>query len=92
MNVEIGLRPLSSQKKEYINGIFVSVHLVHSRHVCMAARSLLELGINHKVRTYKEYHSVHCPKTEERKFNLGVLHLYETHYIALCNVKYPYSI
>jgi hypothetical protein len=46
MNVEIGLRPLNSQKKEYINGIFVSVYLVHSRHVCMAARSLLELGIN----------------------------------------------
>jgi hypothetical protein len=36
--------------------------------------------------------TLHCPKTEERKFNLGVLHLYETHYIALYKVKYPYSI
>ncbi len=25
----------------------------------------------------------HCPKTKERKFNLGVLNLYETHFIDL---------
>ncbi len=34
----------------------------------------------------------HCPKTEERKFNLGVLNLYETHFMALVSVKYPYSV
>jgi hypothetical protein len=31
--------------------------------------------------------AAHCPKTEERKFNLGVLNLYETHFIALVGVK-----
>jgi hypothetical protein len=34
----------------------------------------------------------HCPKTKERKFNLGMLNLYETHFIALFSVKYPYSV
>ncbi len=34
----------------------------------------------------------HCPKTKERKFNLGMLNLYETHFIALFSVKYPNSV
>ncbi len=34
----------------------------------------------------------HCPKTSKRNFNLGVLNLYEIHFIALLNVKYPYPV
>ncbi len=35
---------------------------------------------------------LHCPNTTERKFNLGVLNLYKTHFIDLFNVKITYSI
>jgi hypothetical protein len=35
---------------------------------------------------------LHCPKTKERKFNLGVLNLYEIHFIASFSVKYSYSV
>ena len=38
------------------------------------------------------YLVLHCPKTTGRKFNLGVLKLYETHFIALFSVKYPYPV
>jgi hypothetical protein len=38
------------------------------------------------------YYILHCPKTKERKFNLGVLNLYEKHSIDLFNVKNAYSI
>jgi hypothetical protein len=46
---------------------------------------------------YRRVHHVpcskaHCPKTTERKFNLGVLNLNETHFIALLSVKYPYPV
>jgi hypothetical protein len=34
----------------------------------------------------------HGPKTTERNFNLGVLNLYEIHFIALFSVKYPYLV
>jgi hypothetical protein len=35
---------------------------------------------------------LHCPKTSERNFNLGVLNLYEIHFMALLSVKYPYPV
>jgi hypothetical protein len=35
---------------------------------------------------------VHCPKTLERNFNLGVLNLYEIPFMALFSVKYPYPV
>ena len=35
---------------------------------------------------------MHCPKTKEMEFNLGMLNLYETHFIAFVSVKYPYSV
>ncbi len=35
---------------------------------------------------------MHCPKTSERNFHLGVLNLYEIHFMALLNVKYPYTV
>jgi hypothetical protein len=38
------------------------------------------------------YSYIYCPKTKERKFNLGVLNLYEKHFIDLFNVKYAYSV
>jgi hypothetical protein len=33
-----------------------------------------------------------CPKTSERNFNLGVLNLYEIHFLTLLSVKYLYPI
>ncbi len=35
---------------------------------------------------------LHCPKTSERNFNLGVLNLYEINFMALPSVKYPYPV
>jgi hypothetical protein len=35
---------------------------------------------------------MHCPKTKEMEFNLGMLNLYETHFKALFSVNYPYSV
>ena len=35
---------------------------------------------------------LHCPKTKEMEFNLGMLNLYETHFKALFSVNYPYSV
>jgi hypothetical protein len=35
---------------------------------------------------------VHCQKTTEMNFNLGLLNLYEIHFIALFSVKYPYPV
>ncbi len=40
-------------------------------------------------------HSLHYPKTRERKFNLGLLNLYDTHFKAVFSVKYfrtPYQL
>jgi hypothetical protein len=49
-------------------------------------------GPRHNMKEDPGTSTLHCPKTTEMNFNLGVLNLYEIHFIALFSVKDPYSI